>query len=161
MQIEARKVITIDYTLTDEAGEILDSSDDDGPLSYLHGFGNIVPGLESALEGKKAGESLQVTVSPTDGYGERDEKLVQALPRNRFPQGDIEVGMRFTTQSGDSARMLTVVAVDQKEVTVDGNHPLAGQTLSFDVTVRDVRDATEEEIEHGHVHEPGDHHHHH
>ncbi|HEY8944224.1 MAG TPA: peptidylprolyl isomerase [Polyangiaceae bacterium] len=161
MQIEARKVITIDYTLTDDSGEVLDSSEDDGPLSYLHGFGNIVPGLEAALEGKNPGDTLQVTVAPVDGYGERDEKLVQAIPRNRFPKGDIEVGMRFSADSAAGPRMLTVVAVDQKEVTVDGNHPLAGQTLSFDVTVREVREATEEEIEHGHVHDPDDHHHHH
>ena len=160
MQVEARKVITIDYTLTDEDGEVLDSSEDDGPLEYLHGFGNIVPGLEDALEGKEPGQKLQVTVSPDKGYGERDESLVQSVPRTRFPKGDIEVGMCFSAESADSARLLTVVAVDQQQVTVDGNHPLAGQTLSFDVTVRDVRDATEEEIEHGHVHQAGDHHHH-
>lgn len=161
MQIGARKVITLEYTLTDQSGEVLDSSEDDGPLSYLHGFGNIVPGLEAALEGKNPGESLQVTVAPVDGYGERDEKLVQTVPRNRFPKGDVEVGMRFTAQGGDDEpRLLTIVAVDQKEVTVDGNHPLAGQILSFDVTIREVRDATAEEIEHGHVHDPNDHHHH-
>lgn len=160
MQVEARKVITIDYTLTDEEGEVLDSSEDDGPLEYLHGFGNIIPGLEAALEGKEPGQKLQVTVSPEKGYGERDESLVQSVPRSRFPNGEIEVGMRFSAETEDSSRLLTVVAVDKQQVTVDGNHPLAGQTLSFDVTVREVRDATEEEIEHGHVHQAGDHHHH-
>lgn len=161
MQIEARKVVTIDYTLTDEDGEILDSSEDDGPLLYLHGFGNVVPGLEAALEGKGTGDQLSVTLPPAQGYGDRDENLVQTVPRNQFPKGDIEVGMRFQAETPDGgARVLTVIAVSQTEVTVDGNHPLAGQTLSFDVTVRGVRDATEEEVEHGHAHDP-DHHHHH
>lgn len=162
MQIEARKVITLDYTLIDQSGEVLDSSNDGGPLSYLHGFGNIVPGLEAALEGKGRGEKLKVTVPPGDGYGERDEKLIQALPRSRFPKGEIAVGMRFAAESTKGARhTLTVVAADPKEVTVDGNHPLAGRTLSFDVTVRDIRDATDEELEHGHVHDPSNPHHHH
>ena len=159
MQVEARKVVTIDYTLTDEEGEILDSSEDDGPLLYLHGFGNIVPGLEAALEGKAAGDQLSVTLPPDQGYGDRDEALVQTVPRQQFPKGEIEVGMRFQAELPDgAARVLTVVAVTQNDVTVDGNHPLAGQTLSFDVTVRGIRDATEEEVEHGHAHD-GHHHH--
>ncbi|HYO95136.1 MAG TPA: peptidylprolyl isomerase [Polyangiaceae bacterium] len=161
MQVESRKVITIDYTLTDESGEVLDTSKDDGPLSYLHGSGNVIPGLEAALEGRTAGDSLQVKVAPEDAYGERDEALVQALPRDQFPDGDLEVGMRFRAQAGASTRVLTVVAVDDKDVTIDANHPLAGRTLSFDVTVRDVREATEEELEHGHVHDGDGHHHHH
>ncbi|HET9959490.1 MAG TPA: peptidylprolyl isomerase [Polyangiaceae bacterium] len=161
MQIANEKVITIDYTLTDEAGEVLDSSSDDGPLSYLHGFGNIVPGLEAALEGKAKGDSVQVTVAPEEGYGKRDEALVQSLPRNRFPDGEIEVGMQFHAEAQGASRVLTVVAVDEKAVTIDANHPLAGRTLSFDVTVRDVRDATAEELEHGHVHDGDDHHHDH
>ncbi len=160
MQIASQKVITIEYTLKDESGELLDSSEHDGPLSYLHGFGNIVPGLEQALEGKSAGDSLKVVVAPEDAYGERDEELLQSLPRERFPDGDIEVGMRFRGESDGGARVLTVVSVDEKSVTIDANHPLAGRTLSFDVTVRDVREATAEELEHGHVHD-GDHHHDH
>lgn len=160
MQIDAQKVITIDYTLTGESGNVLDSSEDDGPLSYLQGSGNIIPGLETALRGKAPGDTMHVTVPPADGYGTRDETLVQVLPRNRFPKGEIAVGMRFTADSDAGPHLVTVVAVDQKQVTVDGNHPLAGQTLSFDVTIREVRDATDEEIEHGHVHSPGDHHHH-
>lgn len=153
MQIAREKVATIDYTLTDEAGELLDSSEDDGPLSYLHGFGNIVPGLEAALEGKSVGDSLKVRVAPSEGYGDRDERLVQTLPRNRFPDGDIEVGTRFHAESRGESRVLTVTAVGERGVTVDGNHPLAGRTLSFEVTVRDIRDATEEELEHGHAHD--------
>ncbi|MGZ9067786.1 MAG: FKBP-type peptidyl-prolyl cis-trans isomerase [Burkholderiales bacterium] len=160
MQIASEKVITIDYTLTDEAGETLDSSEQDGPLTYLHGSGNIVPGLEAALEGKSAGDSLKVVVPPADGYGEHDEELVQALPRDRFPDGEIEIGMRFQAQSGGGTRVLTVVALTDEEVTIDANHPLAGRTLSFDVSVREVRNATQEEIAHGHVHGAHDHHHH-
>jgi FKBP-type peptidyl-prolyl cis-trans isomerase SlyD len=166
MQIASEKVITIDYTLTDEAGEVLDSSEQDGPLTYLHGSGNIVPGLEAALEGKSAGDSLKVVVPPADGYGEHDEELVQVLPRDRFPDGEIEIGMRFQAQSGGGTRVLTVVALTDQEVTIDANHPLAGRTLSFDVTVREVREATQEELEHGHVHgehghDHGDHDHEH
>ena len=160
MQVANTKVITIDYTLTDAAGEVIDSSQDDGPLTYLHGSGNIIPGLEAALEGKSAGDSLKVTVEPENAYGERDEALVQTLPRDRFPDGEVEVGMRFRAQSGDETQVLTVVAMSPEDVTIDANHPLAGQTLSFDVTVRSVRDATAEEIEHGHVHDGDGHHHH-
>lgn len=159
MQIANEKVITIDYTLTDDAGEVIDSSEHDGPLSYLHGSGNIVPGLESALEGKTVGDALKVVVAPEDAYGERDEKLVQAVPREEFPDGEIAVGMRFRADSPAGTKVLTVVALNDAEVTVDANHPLAGRTLSFDVTVRGIRDATEEELEHGHVHD-GHHHHH-
>ncbi len=160
MQIANAKVAIIDYTLTDEEGEVLDSSEDDGPLSYLHGYGNVVPGLESALEGKVAGDKVQATVPPVEGYGERDDGLVQSLPRDRFPDGEVEVGMQFHAHSGGERRVLTVVSVTTEEVTVDGNHPLAGRTLSFDVTVREVRDATAEELEHGHVHDGDGHHHH-
>ena len=159
MQIASAKVITIDYTLTAEDGEVLDSSEQDGPLTYLHGAGYIVPGLEAALEGKSAGDALKVVVPPADGYGEHDTELVQAMPRDRFPDGEIEVGMRFQAESAHGVRVLTVVAMNEREVTVDANHPLAGRTLSFDVTVRDVRDATAEEIAHGHVHGEHDHHH--
>ena len=159
MQIASQKVITIDYTLKDESGELLDSSEHDGPLNYLHGFGNIVPGLEQALEGKAVGDALKVTVAPENAYGERDEELVQSVPRDQFPEGDIELGMRFRADSPGGSKVLTVIALDDEEVTIDANHPLAGRTLSFDVTVRSIRDATEEELEHGHVHDGDDHHH--
>ncbi|HET9933519.1 MAG TPA: peptidylprolyl isomerase, partial [Polyangiaceae bacterium] len=128
-------------------------------LSYLHGFGNIVPGLEKALEGKGVGDALKVVVAPDDAYGERDEKLVQAVPRDEFPDGEIAVGMRFRADSPSGSKVLTVVALNDSEVTVDANHPLAGCTLSFDVKVRGIRDATQEELDHGHVHD-GHHHHH-
>jgi FKBP-type peptidyl-prolyl cis-trans isomerase SlyD len=160
MQIANQTVVTIDYTLTDPKGEVLDSSKGEEPLTYIHGAGNIVPGLENALTGKSVGDSMQVTVAPIDGYGERDEELVQAVPRERFPgASSIEVGMRFHAQGSDGSQVVTVVAVDDKHVTVDANHPLAGTTLAFDVTVLEVRDATADELEHGHVHGKGGHEH--
>jgi FKBP-type peptidyl-prolyl cis-trans isomerase SlyD len=159
MQIANQSVVTIDYTLTDDHGEVLDSSKGEEPLTYIHGSGSIIPGLESALAGKSAGDSLQVKIPPVEGYGERDEDLVQAVPRNRFPNGEIEVGMRFHAQGTDGSRVVTVVAVDDSNVTVDANHPLAGMTLAFEVKVLEVRDATAEELEHGHVHGEGEHQH--
>ena len=159
MQIANQTVVTIDYTLTDEKGEVLDSSKGEEPLTYIHGSGNIVPGLENALTGKSVGDSMQMTIAPVDGYGERDEELVQAVPRERFPAATIEVGMRFHAQGSDGSQVVTVVAVDDSHVTVDANHPLAGMTLAFDVTVLEVRDATADELEHGHVHGEGGHEH--
>ena len=152
MQIAPRKVVTIDYTLTDDEGEVLDTSKGGTPLSYLHGTGSIVPGLESALEGKKAGDALKVTVAPAEGYGDRDERLVQEVPRDRLPADEVELGMRFEVRGDQGELTVTVVSMDDANVTLDGNHPLAGVTLSFDVTVVEVRDATAEELEHGHAH---------
>lgn len=159
MQIGKEKVVTIDYTLTDDKGEVLDSSQGQEPLTYIHGSGTIIPGLESALEGKTAGDNLKIKVVPEQGYGERDEDLVQAVPRGRFPGGDVTVGMRFHAQGSGGSQVVTVVAVDDANVTVDANHPLAGVTLSFDVDVREVREATADELSHGHVHGEGGHQH--
>jgi FKBP-type peptidyl-prolyl cis-trans isomerase SlyD len=159
MQIANQAVVTIDYTLTDDQGAVLDSSNGEEPLTYIHGSGSIIPGLENALAGRAAGDALKVTVAPVDGYGERDEELVQAVPRNRFPAASIEVGMRFHAQGSDGSRVVTVVAVDDANVTVDANHPLAGMTLAFDVKVLEVRTATADELEHGHVHGKGGHEH--
>jgi FKBP-type peptidyl-prolyl cis-trans isomerase SlyD len=160
MQIADQRVVTIDYTLTDERGEVLDSSNGEEPLTYIHGTGNIVPGLETALMGKSAGDSVKITIPAADGYGERDEELVQDVPRDRFPGEDIEVGMRFHAQGSEGSQVVTVVAVDDSKVTVDGNHPLAGMNLAFDVKVLEVREATAEELAHGHIHGEGDDHHH-
>ena len=159
MQIENRKVVTLEYTLTDESGEILDTSKDSEPLVYLHGSGNIIPGLEGALSGKSEGESLQVTVQPADAYGDRDESLMQTVPKDRFGGEDVEVGMQFQARGPEGPVLLTIVDIEDDAVTVDANHPLAGRVLSFDVTVLNVRDATLEELTHGHVHGPGGHHH--
>jgi FKBP-type peptidyl-prolyl cis-trans isomerase SlyD len=154
MRITARKVATIDYTLTDDAGAVLDSSSEGGPLSYLHGFDNIIPGLEVALEGKQPGDSFSVEVPAEQAYGERDDELIQPVPRDRFP-GEVEVGMRFAAEADGEARVLTVLRVDENNVTVDANHPLAGKALSFAVTVIEVREATAQELDHGHVHDHG------
>lgn len=161
MQVAKNKVVTIDYTLTNSEGEVLDSSTGEEPLAYIQGTSSIIPGLERALEGKTAGDNLAVTIAPEDAYGVRDDSLQHEVPREMFDTGghDINVGMQFQAQSEDGMLLVTVVGVSDDKITVDGNHPLAGVPLTFDVTVRDVRDATEEEISHGHVHGPGDHEH--
>lgn len=154
MKIANESVVSIHYTLTDDDGAVLDSSDGRDPLRYLHGAGNIIPGLETALEGSVEGDAKKVTVSPQDGYGEHDKELVQALPRNMFTGIDkIEAGMEFQAQSPTGeAQFVVVKEVTEDTVTVDGNHALAGKTLHFDVKVEEVREATDEEKEHGHVH---------
>jgi FKBP-type peptidyl-prolyl cis-trans isomerase SlyD len=158
MQISANKVVSIDYTLTNAQGEVIDSSSGRGPMAYLQGHQNIIPGLESALEGKVAGDSLTVTVAPAEAYGERDDSLRHAVPRKMFEDADqIQVGMQFHTMGDHGPQIVTVVGVDSEHVTVDANHPLAGETLTFDVTIVEVREASEEEQAHGHVHGPEGH----
>ena len=161
MQIAENKVVFIHYTLTNQAGEVLDSSHGRGePLGYLHGHGNIIPGLENALIGKAAGDKLDVTVEPAEGYGDRHDQLVQQVPREAFQGVDeLQPGMQFQADTGMGPRLFTITKVDGEEVTVDGNHPLAGETLSFAVEITDVRDASDEELEHGHVHGEGGHEH--
>jgi len=161
MLVAKHTVVTIDYTLTDEDGTVLDSSRGGEPLAYLHGAGSIIAGLEEALEGLSAGDSVDVTVLPEKGYGERNDELRQAVPRDRFETDDeIEVGMMFHSPTPDGGmRVVRVVDVAPDQVIIDGNHPLAGMTLNFAVTITEVRDATGEEINHGHVHGAGDHHH--
>ncbi len=161
MKIAKHKVVAIDYTLTDDDGETIDSSLEADPLHYLHGEGNLIPGLESELEGKSIGDRFQVSIEPADGYGERDDELEQVLSRENFSEiDDLEVGMQFRAPTDDDEEVIvTVVELDDDTVTIDGNHELAGLTLHFDVTVRDIRDATDEEIEHGHAHGPGGHSH--
>ena len=153
MKIAKHTVVTIDYTLTDDAGTVIASSRGQAPLAYLHGLGNLIPGLESALEGQTAGASLQVRVEPEQGYGVRDQRLVQAVPREAFEGDELEAGMRFRARTADGEMVFMVVEVGREEVTVDGNHPLAGVPLNFDVKVVGVRAATAEELDHGHVHD--------
>ncbi len=153
MVIADQKVVSIHYKLTNDDGTVLQESAADEPLSYLHGSGNIIPGLESALSGKTTGDKLSVSVEPEQGYGARNDALVQELSRKLFEGIDvIQEGMQFQAQSDQGAQVITVTKVDGDRITVDGNHPLAGQTLNFEVEVDSVRDATAEEISHGHVH---------
>ncbi len=160
MQVSKDKVVSIDYTLTNSAGQTLDTSAGREPLAFLQGNHNIIPGLENALEGKEVGEKLTVTVPPEQAYGVRDESLLLAIPRESFGEiKDIQPGMQFQMDSPNGPLVITVTEATDTEVKVDGNHPLAGETLTFDVEIVDVRDATEEELSHGHVHGAGGHHH--
>jgi len=160
MQISENSVVSFHYTLTDSTGKVIDSSQGNEPLTYLHGVGQIVPGLENALVGKTAGDKLDVEVAAEDGYGEHQEFMVQQVPREAFQGVDvIEPGMQFQAQTPQGGMTVTVTAVDDATVTVDGNHPLAGQVLFFAVEVVSVREASAEEREHGHVHGAGGHHH--
>lgn len=162
MQIGKNSVVSINYTLKNPDGQTIDTSEGREPLTYMHGVGQLIPGLEKHLEGKQVGDKLNVTVSPEEGYGLRDERAVLQVPSSAF-QGvpEIKPGMQFRAQ-GPQGQMhvVTVTKVEGDQITVDGNHPLAGVPLNFAVDVVTVREATQEEIEHGHVHGPGGHHHH-
>lgn len=161
MKITKGKVVDMQYSLKNDSGEVLDQAPDGQPLSYLHGFGNIVPGLEKALDGLSKGDKKAVKVSPEEGYGKFNGDLKVAVPRSQFPKDvEIEAGMRFQAHSPDGHPVVyTVDSVVGDKVNLDGNHPLAGQTLHFEVEVVGVREASKEELTHGHVHGPGGHHH--
>ncbi|WP_129135617.1 peptidylprolyl isomerase [Luteimonas sp. YGD11-2] len=156
MEIAAERVVSFHYTLTDDAGAVIDRSPDDRPLSYLHGAGNIVPGLENALAGHAVGDELTVDVEPELGYGVRHEGLVQSVPKQAFQGVDnVQLGMQFRAQTEGGSLLVTVVEVGDDEVRVDGNHPLAGKTLHFDVRIASVRAATDEEKQNGQAMDAG------
>jgi FKBP-type peptidyl-prolyl cis-trans isomerase SlyD len=159
VQITAQRVVSIEYTLTSDAGEVIDSSAGRDPLTYLHGAGNIVPGLEKALEGKSAGDAIEVSVAPDEGYGIRDARLVNNVQVRKLPEGKAQVGQRLRADTPQGPRVFTVKAVKGDYATLDGNHPLADKTLHFKVKVIEVRDATAQELEHRHVHGPHGHDH--
>lgn len=160
MLVADEKVVYIHYTLTSDAGEVLDSSSGQEPLAYIHGLGNIIPGLEKALLGKTTGDKLQVSIPPEEAYGLRDENLIQPVPKSAFHGVDeILPGMQFHTQTPEGGQLVTVIQVEGDSVILDANHPMAGLTLNFDVEITNVRDASSEEMAHGHVHGPGGHHH--
>lgn len=161
--IEDGKVVIMHYTLTDDAGEVLDSSVDDEPMPYLHGADNIVPGLERALSGKSVGEKLKVTVAPEDAYGESSGAKDQRVPRDSFPEDmEVEDGMQFFTEGPAGVVPVWVTRSTPDAVYITLDHPLAGKTLHFEVEVIGVRDANEEELDHGHPHGiSGDEGHHH
>jgi FKBP-type peptidyl-prolyl cis-trans isomerase SlyD len=160
MQIAQNSVAAFHYTLTDDHGQIIDSSAGRDPLTYLHGSGQIVPGLEKQMEGRSAGDKFSADVAPEEGYGVHHPELMQEVPREAF-QGveDIQPGMQFQGRGPQGEINVTVTRVDNDKVFIDGNHPLAGKTLHFAIEVADVREASAEELAHGHVHGIGGHHH--
>jgi FKBP-type peptidyl-prolyl cis-trans isomerase SlyD len=160
MPIALNDVVSIHYTLRDDADKVLDSSAGREPLAYLHGHGNLIPGLERALAGHEVGERLKVTVPAADGYGEYEQALVQKVPRRTLKGiANLRVGMRLQAGTEHGHRAVTVTHIAGDMVTLDGNHPLAGQNLNFEVEITAVRAASEEELAHGHVHGDGGHHH--
>lgn len=160
MTIALKSVVAIHYTLTDDGGVILDASQPDQPLVYLQGAGNIIPGLEEQLLGRAAGEQFTAVIPAVAAYGERDADMVQRVPRDMFREDqEIEIGMRFSGNTPQGQITVVVTEIEGDTVTLDGNHPLAGMTLHFNVTVDSVRPATEQELLHGHVHGAGGHHH--
>ncbi|MGE4169283.1 MAG: peptidylprolyl isomerase [Candidatus Margulisiibacteriota bacterium] len=160
MKIAANTVAGFTYRLTNSEGQELDASTT--PLDYLHGHKNIIPGLEKALEGSKVGDKKQVTVAPEEAYGTYDETLLHKYPKTVFPEDvTLELGMELDCETENGVISYIVNEILEDEVLLDANHPLAGETLHFDVEITSVREATSEELEHGHAHSPGGHHHHH
>jgi FKBP-type peptidyl-prolyl cis-trans isomerase SlyD len=159
MKVAAKKIVSVEYTLKDDKGQVLDSSEGRKPLAYLHGEGALVPGLEKAMEGKGAGDSFEVTLTPEEGYGNRDEKMVRKVPTRKLSDKKVQVGGRYQVQTDAGPALVLVTAIQGDYATVDFNHALCGMALHFAVKVVGVRDATEEELTHGHVHGEGGHHH--
>jgi FKBP-type peptidyl-prolyl cis-trans isomerase SlyD len=159
MQISKEKVVSIHYTLRDNSGTILDSSEGNNPLLYIQGIGNLIPGMEEGLEGKAKGDKVEIKVSPEKGYGVRNDQLIQKVPLTAFGGQEVRKGMQFQAGTDHGSQVVTVTEVGLDSITVDGNHPLAGVELNFSVEVVEVREATSEELSHGHVHGPGGHHH--
>lgn len=160
MTITKNKVVIMHYTLKNDDGTVIDSSEGREPLAYLHGASNIVIGLENGLEGKSAGDKLSVVVAASEGYGEYSEDLKQEVPLAQFDdQSQVQAGAQFHAQTPQGVVVATVLSVDNENAVIDMNHALAGQTLNFDIEIVEVRDATKEELQHGHAHAPGGHHH--
>jgi FKBP-type peptidyl-prolyl cis-trans isomerase SlyD len=159
MQVADNMAVSIHYTLTNDDGEVLDSSIGDEALVFLQGSGNIISGLENAMIGKVVGDKFNVRIAPEEAYGELMEDMIQVISRDMFEGiDDIEVGMQFHADVSSGSGIVTVVSIDDDNITIDGNHPLAGLALTFDVEVIDVRPATKEETSHGHIHGAGCHH---
>jgi len=160
MKIADKTVASFHYTLNNSLGKMLDGSPDNEPLIYLQGAGNIVPGLERQMLGKSEGDTFDAIVPPEEGYGVPNPALLRVVPKRAFPEGlELEVGMQFGTQTPNGPAAIVIKSIDADSVTVDGNHPLAGETLYFEIEITEVREATLEELQHGHVHGPGGHHH--
>lgn len=160
MKVTANSVVSLDYTLKNNAGEVLDSSQGREPLVYLHGVGALIPGLENEIDGMEKGQTKIVVVQPEHAYGVKSDDLLHVVPKSGF-QGDeeMQVGMQVQLETEQGPAIATISKIDGEDVTLDLNHPLAGEVLTFDISIADVREATSEEISHGHVHGPGGHHH--
>jgi FKBP-type peptidyl-prolyl cis-trans isomerase SlyD len=160
MKITSQKVVGIEYTLKDSIGGIVDTNVGGEPLFFIQGMGTIVPGLEIALNGREPGESFDVEVKAADGYGEYDPQRKRGIPRSAAPQlADVKPGMMLQASGPEGASVVTVAEVTETEIVIDGNHPMAGKDLFFTIRIAEVRDATAEELSHGHIHGPGGHHH--
>lgn len=160
MKIENQKVVGIEYTLKDQAGQVVDSNTGGDPLFFIQGMGTIVPGLEHALSGRTVGESFEVEVKAVDGYGEYDAKRRRSIPRSQVPQlMDAKPGAMLQATGPEGASVVTVAEVSETEIVIDGNHPMAGRDLFFSIRVAEIRHATAEELAHGHIHGPGGHEH--
>ena len=160
MKITKDVVVTMNYTLKDDKGTVIDSSSENGPLSFIQGIGNIIAGLEDQMEGKTKGDKFTCTITPADGYGETDPNLVQSVERSQFAEGDaLEIGMMFEVGSEEQSFIARVIGLDEQNVTLDANHPMAGQTLNFDIEILEVRAAQANELAHGHAHGEGGHQH--
>ena len=161
MKVGKDKVVLMHYTLKNDAGDVIDSSDGADPLPFLQGHGNIIPGLESALEGSKVGDKLEVSIKPEEGYGVRMKDAIQEIPSSALKGVDeVKVGMQLQSQDQDgNAFLVNVIKIEDDKITVDANHPLAGQTLHFSVSIESIRKAEAEELSHGHVHADGQHNH--
>ena len=158
VKIEIKKAVTLAYTLTDKEGNVLDKADTNEPFIYLHGTGGIIPGLEKALDGKTKDDQFEINLEPSEAYGDYSDQLVQDVPKDMFGEmsdEDMFVGAQFHAETSQGMQVVTVNAINEDTITIDGNHPMAGKALNFDVTVLDVRDATEEELAHGHIHADG------
>jgi len=155
MKVAANKVVKMHYSVMDNNDNTIDNSFDGEPLIFIVGTGYLIQGLEDALQGKEAGDTLSASIEPKDGYGERHDELMQAVPKSMFEGMEIEVGMQFRASTDDGDQSVMIIEIQDEEVIVDGNHPLSGITLNFDVEILEVRDATEEELAHGHVHGEG------
>lgn len=159
MKVEKDRAVFFHYTLTNQHGDTIEQSRGEEPLGYIHGARSIIPGLEQEMDGRDVGDQFEVTIEPEQAYGAHDQDLIQKVPSSLFEGVDqVEEGMQFRAQSEEGERLVTVTDVEGDEVTIDANHPLAGETLNFEVEITEVREATEQELVHGHVHVEGEDH---
>jgi FKBP-type peptidyl-prolyl cis-trans isomerase SlyD len=160
MKIEKGHVVTFHYTLRNSEGDVIDSSENGNPLSYIHGYGHIIKGLETKLEGRAVGDKFDAVIAPKDAYGEVNQQLIQVVPKSGFEGDDeLQVGIQVEVETEQGSRIAQVSKIEGKNVTLDLNHPLAGMQLFFKIELVGIRQATQEELDHGHVHGPGGHHH--